>query len=59
MCLLKGIVKKADLVDHIVPIREDWSKRLDSTNLQSLCYRCHREKTRKDHQRERKINMNS
>ncbi|WP_230243295.1 HNH endonuclease [Limosilactobacillus reuteri] len=32
---------------------------MDSTNLQSLCYRCHREKTRKDHQRERKINMNS
>lgn len=59
MCLRKGIVKKADLVDHIVPIREDWSKRLDPTNLQSLCYRCHREKTRKDHQRERKINMNS
>lgn len=53
-CLSKGIIKKADLVDHIVPIREDWSKRLDPKNLQPLCYRCHRLKTKKDHEREKK-----
>ena len=56
-CLRKGITKKADLVDHIVPIRENWSRRLDPTNLQTLCYYCHRKKTKKDHEREKKMKM--
>lgn len=56
-CQRKGIIRKADLVDHIVPIREDWNKRLDPENLQPLCYRCHRIKTRKDHQREKKMKL--
>lgn len=57
-CLRNGTIKKADLVDHIVPIREDWSRRLDPNNLQSLCYRCHQKKTKKDHRRERKAKLN-
>ena len=28
-------------VHHIVPIREDWERRLDVNNLQSLCASCH------------------
>ena len=28
-------------VHHIVPIREDWDRRLDVNNLQSLCASCH------------------
>ena len=55
-CLHKGIIKKADLVDHIVPIRENWGKRLDPDNLQSLCYHCHLIKTKKDHKRENNTN---
>lgn len=51
LCLANGIIKKADLVDHIVPIRADWSKRLDPENLQPLCYHCHIEKTREDRQK--------
>ena len=51
-CHEKGIIKMANLVDHIVPIREDWSKRLDPNNLQTLCYACHTEKTKEDHARE-------
>lgn len=54
-CYRHGIVKMAKLVDHIVPIREDWSKRLDPDNLQSLCYECHVKKSRVDHARERKM----
>ncbi|MCH3911282.1 MAG: HNH endonuclease [Limosilactobacillus oris] len=54
-CLRKGIIKKADLVDHIEPIRENWDKRLDPSNLQPLCYRCHRIKTKQDHERENKM----
>lgn len=32
---------KADLVDHIVPIRKAPHRRLDRTNFQSLCTPCH------------------
>lgn len=45
-CLKQGIIKKADVIDHIVPIRQDWSRRLDESNLQSLCYRHHNQKTK-------------
>lgn len=34
-------------VHHIVPILDDWSKRLDYSNLQALCDRCHKAKRRK------------
>ena len=47
-CLDKDIVTPAEEVDHIVPVKEDWSKRLREDNLQSLCRRCHRRKTVKD-----------
>lgn len=40
-CLKKGILKRADVVHHIVEIRDDWSKRLDLDNLESLCHGCH------------------
>ncbi|MFS1513957.1 HNH endonuclease [Chengkuizengella sp. SCS-71B] len=33
------------MVDHITPIKEDWSLRLDLCNLQSLCHCCHNKKT--------------
>ncbi len=41
MCKMKGIKKKADMVHHIIPIKKDWSKRLDLNNLMSLCDACH------------------
>ena len=40
-CLKDGIMRKAEIVDHIEPIRDDWSKRLDRDNLRSLCNSCH------------------
>ena len=47
-CLSNGIIRKADVVDHIIPIRVDWTKRLDADNLQPLCNSCHRRKTNKE-----------
>jgi len=36
-----GRVVEATDVDHIVPLREDWSKSLDPDNLRPLCRSCH------------------
>lgn len=35
-------------VHHIVPLREDWSLRLDEDNLASLCPACHERAERGD-----------
>ena len=47
-CDGEGIVTAAALVDHIVPIVKDPTRRLDPTNLQSLCAPCHAAKTAAD-----------
>ncbi|MGG3843266.1 HNH endonuclease [Anoxybacillus kestanbolensis] len=47
-CLSKKRITPADVVDHIVPIRVDWSLRLSLDNLQSLCNACHNKKTAED-----------
>jgi len=48
VCLEQGIIKKADVADHIIEIRDDWSKRYDETNLSSLCHFHHNQKTEKE-----------
>jgi len=45
-CYQDGVIRKADVVDHIVELRDDWSRRLDESNLRSLCHRHHQRKTR-------------
>ncbi|MCT3575464.1 HNH endonuclease signature motif containing protein [Levilactobacillus brevis] len=45
-CYQDGVIRKADVVDHIVELRDDWSRRLDESNLQPLCYRHHNQKTK-------------
>lgn len=47
-CEERGIYRKGDVVDHIVELRDDWSKRLDPNNLQTLCYAHHNKKTWKE-----------
>ena len=48
-CWSKGRTVEADMVDHVVPISVDPSRRLDPDNLQSLCWPCHnRDKQRED-----------
>lgn len=44
-CLEKGIVRAADEVDHIIPIKVAPHLRLVKSNLQSLCKSCHAIKT--------------
>lgn len=41
LCEKQGRIVAANTVDHIIPIQQDPSKRLDKTNLQSLCKSCH------------------
>lgn len=50
-CLVKQRITPADIVDHVVPIRVDWSLRLSLDNLQSLCHACHNRKTAEDRKR--------
>jgi 5-methylcytosine-specific restriction protein A len=44
-CLKKGLVVAGNIVDHKIPLAEDWSLRLDPDNLQPLCDSCHSKKT--------------
>ncbi len=50
-CEARGVTELAKDVDHIVPIAVDPSRRLDPTNLQSLCRPCHTVKTGADQRR--------
>lgn len=47
-CLQQQKIKTADMVDHIIPISEEWRLRLTLSNLQSLCNSCHNQKTADD-----------
>lgn len=48
LCKADGRLTIATLVDHIVPIVVDAGRRLDFSNLQSLCAGCHATKTAQD-----------
>lgn len=39
---------RRNIVDHIVPIKVDWSRRLDKSNCWVLCITCHNKKTAED-----------
>lgn len=58
-CLEHGIYRKGDVVDHIVELRDDWSRRLDESNLQTLCYACHNTKTARERARRHEKSMDS
>ena len=47
-CYKGNKITMADMVDHIVPVKVNWERRLDINNLQSLCNRCHSVKTTED-----------
>ena len=46
-CLDKGKTTQVDVLDHITPINKGGDK-WNSSNLQSLCHRCHNSKSAKD-----------
>lgn len=52
-CLDKGFIKEGRDIDHIVEIKDDWDRRLDITNLKTLCRSCHMAKTAEE-KRQRK-----
>ncbi|WP_155889576.1 HNH endonuclease [Ligilactobacillus equi] len=37
--------KQGNIVDHIIPSKDDWKERLNADNLQTLCKHCHDVKT--------------
>lgn len=47
-CEEKGLVVAAEEVDHIEPIERAPDRRLDPTNLRSLCKPCHSARTARD-----------
>lgn len=53
-CRRDGIIKIGDVVDHIIPLLVDWSKRLDPANLQTLCHAHHNKKTKEDEKKYKK-----
>ena len=40
-CLARGVIKKAEMVHHIKPLREYPRLALDQDNLKPLCNKCH------------------
>lgn len=51
LCRNKGVVRPSVLVDHVVPVRVDPSRRLDRANLQALCSSCNAVKREQDSKR--------
>ncbi|WGH50174.1 HNH endonuclease [Enterococcus phage Phi_Eg_SY1] len=50
VCMRKGITTKADMVHHIIELRDPnggWEKRLEMNNLESICYSCHNKHSHK------------
>jgi len=45
-CMAKGVVKATMDVDHMEELKNNWGRRLDYSNLRSLCRSCHMIKTR-------------
>jgi 5-methylcytosine-specific restriction endonuclease McrA len=52
-CAFRGVTRRAHAVDHVIPVRVAPHRRLDPTNLQSLCRSCHERKTAADRVRYR------
>lgn len=48
VCLGDGVIKPAEMVDHTIPSLVDWEKRLELSNLNSMCFACHNKKTADD-----------
>lgn len=40
-CKSNGQLVKAEVVHHVIEIRDDWSLRLQLDNLESICHSCH------------------
>jgi len=45
ICIKTGVVSPAECVDHIIPHKGDQQLFWDESNWQSLCIRCHNQKS--------------
>lgn len=45
-CLRQGIVRTANTVHHIIPIKDDFKKRLKLDNLETICLEHHNQEHR-------------
>lgn len=45
-CREHGRMTPGNVVDHRIPIKQDYSLRLTQTNLWTLCHSCHNKKTK-------------
>lgn len=50
-CLRQGYYQQANVVDHIIELKDDWDKRLDKSNLRPLCHEHHNIKTKEEQKR--------
>lgn len=41
VCKRNGIIKQGNTVHHIVHLKDDWDKRVDFDNLETICPQCH------------------
>lgn len=46
VCAMCG--DEATMTDHIISVKQDWSKRLDRNNLQAICKKCNDKKAIKE-----------
>ena len=56
-CSKRGVVKAGDVVDHIIE-RRDGGNNYDPANLQTLCHKCHSDKTREERERRHHESIN-
>ena len=52
-CLAKKRIKKAEMVHHIVEVKDDFTKALVLENLRSLCNSCHNQHHNRNGKREK------
>lgn len=50
-CKRNNLITPAKIVDHIVEVKDDWDRRLDTDNLEPLCHSCHNKKTADERKR--------
>lgn len=54
VCYERGIIRPAQIADHRIELKDDWSRRLDPSNIVSMCRSCHNRKTREEREKRNK-----
>lgn len=40
-CKRQGTIRQAKVVHHLIEIKDEWERRYELSNLESLCHSCH------------------